>query len=218
MAITQSSALAALLALALVSTASAQTPATSGAAPANAGFISARLVTADGTDAGSVTFKSMRAGVLVAVDLIDLPPGPHAIHIHETGACTPDFDAAGEHLAPDDHEHGFAKTESPHAGDLPNLVADDDGIARAEFVNWRLTLDDLLDSDGSAVIVHQSADTYMDPLALVAASPAASSSSKVECGQARLPLRRGRLFVPGSGLTGRTFSSQPTRWKRRAAL
>ena len=64
----------------------------------------------------------MRAGVLVEVDLTDLPPGPHGIHVHQTGACTPDFEAAGEHLAPDGHEHGFAQTEAPHAGDLPNLV------------------------------------------------------------------------------------------------
>ena len=68
--------------------------------PAPDGAVMARMQTADGTDIGTVTLRSMRSGVLVETDLTDLPPGPHGIHIHQTGACTPDFEAAGEHLAP----------------------------------------------------------------------------------------------------------------------
>ena len=124
-------------------------------------------------DVGVVTFRSMRSGVLVTVALTDLPPGPHGIHIHEKGACTPDFEAAGEHLAPDGHDHGFAQTETPHAGDLPNLYADNDGNAQADFLNWRLTLDQLLDADGSAIVVHEAADTYMDP---------GSAGTRIACG------------------------------------
>ena len=104
------------LALALTTAAAAQDSA-AGSTTSPDGAVMARLVTADGTDAGKVTFQSMRAGMLVQVDLSGLPVGPHAIHIHEIGACEPDFSAAGEHLAPDGHEHGFAQTEAPHAGD-----------------------------------------------------------------------------------------------------
>jgi Cu-Zn family superoxide dismutase len=127
------------------------------------GAVMARMKTADGADIGTVTLREMRAGVLVEVELTDLPPGPHGIHIHQTGACAPDFEAAGEHLAPKGGEHGFAQTESPHSGDLPNLVVAADGTANAEFMNWRLSFDDLLDDDSSAVIVHAREDTYMDP-------------------------------------------------------
>lgn len=134
-----------------------------GAATAQDGAVMAQLHTADGTAIGNVTFQEMRSGVLVKADLTDLPPGPHGFHIHETGACTPDFSAAGGHLAPDGHEHGFALTEEPHAGDLPNIVASSDGTAQAEFLDWRLTFDDLLDDDGSAIMVHAQADTYMEP-------------------------------------------------------
>ena len=126
------------IALALTTAVAAQDSA-AGSTTSPDGAIMARLVTADGTDAGKVTFQSMRAGVLVQVDLTGLPAGPHAIHIHEIGACEPDFSAAGEHLAPDGHEHGFAQTDAPHAGDLPNLIVAEDGTARAEFLNWRLT-------------------------------------------------------------------------------
>jgi Cu-Zn family superoxide dismutase len=127
------------------------------------GAVMARLKTADGTDVGTVTLREMRSGVHVEVDLTDLPAGPHGIHIHQTGACEPDFDAAGEHLAPDGGEHGFAQTEDPHPGDLPNLIVAPDGTAQAEFMNWRLTFEQLLDDDGSAIIVHAREDTYMDP-------------------------------------------------------
>jgi Cu-Zn family superoxide dismutase len=137
------------------------------------GAVMARMKTADGADIGTVTLREMRAGVLVEVDLAGLPAGPHGIHIHETGACTPDFEAAGEHLAPDGGEHGFAQTETPHAGDLPNLVVFEEGTGRAEFMNWRVSFEDLLDDDGSAVIVHAREDTYMDP---------ASAGERLACG------------------------------------
>jgi superoxide dismutase, Cu-Zn family len=127
------------------------------------GAVMARMKNVDGTDIGTVTLRSMRSGVHVEVDLADLPAGPHGIHIHETGACTPDFEAAGEHLAPDGGEHGFAKTEDAHPGDLPNLVVAEDGTAQAEFMNWRLSFEQLLDDDSSAIIVHAREDTYMDP-------------------------------------------------------
>jgi superoxide dismutase, Cu-Zn family len=167
---------ATVVAFAVAGTAAAQGGNTSGAeAPAGTGegMITARLTTADGTDIGYVLFRDMRAGVHVEADLTDLPPGPHGFHIHETGACTPDFSAAGEHLAPEGHEHGFAANEEPHPGDLPNIWVADDGTVRAEFINWRLTMDQLLDEDGSAVMVHSAADTYMDP---------ASAGERIACG------------------------------------
>jgi Cu-Zn family superoxide dismutase len=82
---------------------------------------------ADGTDVGTVTLRSMPAGVPVEVDLTGLPPGPHANHIQATGARTPDLAAAGGHLAPDGGEHGFARTDNPRAGALPNLLVAADG-------------------------------------------------------------------------------------------
>jgi superoxide dismutase, Cu-Zn family len=137
------------------------------------GAVSALLKTADGADAGKVRFQEMRAGVLVVAELTGLPQGEHGLHIHAIGACEPDFSAAGDHLAPDDHEHGFATTDTPHAGDLPNIVVNADGDASAQFLNWRLTFDDLLDADGAAIVVHERADTYMDP---------ASAGERIACG------------------------------------
>jgi Cu-Zn family superoxide dismutase len=134
-----------------------------GAAPAQDGAVMANLKTVEGEAVGTARFQPTRSGILVVVELENVSPGEHGIHVHQTAECSGDFSSAGEHLAPDGHEHGFVATEAPHAGDLPNIVVNADGTGSAHFVNWRLTMEDLMDADGSALILHETSDTYMDP-------------------------------------------------------
>ncbi|MGH9163998.1 MAG: superoxide dismutase family protein, partial [Acidimicrobiales bacterium] len=47
-----------------------------------------------------------------------------------------------------------------HDGDMPLLYANADGVARATFRTDNFTMAQLLDADGSAVIVHALADNY----------------------------------------------------------
>lgn len=133
----------------------------------------AEVLTADGAAAGTVTLQALAAGVLVSADLSGLPPGEHGIHIHESGACTPDFTAAGGHLATGGGEHGFAATEDPHEGDLPNIVVSEDGNAAARFLNWRVTMAEILDEDGSSIMIHAGPDNYSDM---------SSSGDRIACG------------------------------------
>ena len=134
------------------------------AATSAAADATATLMDADGGAHGTVTFTQSPNGVLIEVAATDLAPGEHGFHVHETGACTPDFDAAGGHFAPEGADHGFLTEGAPHAGDLPNLVAAEDGTATASFFSTTLMLDDssLLDADGAAVMIHEGADDYMD--------------------------------------------------------
>lgn len=124
----------------------------------------AELQLADGSPAGSAQFTQLPAGLLVEVELQNVTPGAHGIHIHETGTCSPDFAAAGDHAAPDGTGHGFAATDAPHAGDLPNIIVAADGTAAAHFLNPRASLSDgegvLLDTDGAALVVHAKPDSY----------------------------------------------------------
>lgn len=143
----------------------------------------AEVMTADGQSAGSVAFQQVEHGVLVIADLQNLPEGPHGFHIHETGACQPDFQAAGKHYAPAGKQHGYDNPDGYHAGDLANIDVEPDGTARAElFVPW-LTLGEatnadaapfsLGDQDGSAIMVHASADDYVS---------ADSAGERIACG------------------------------------
>ena len=132
----------------------------------------ATLESPSGDTMGTVTFRQVAAGVLVAVEARGLAPGGHAFIIHETGACTPDFDAAGDHFNPTDAEHGFihpnwsrGEATGGHGGDLPNIYAASDGSARADFFTEGITLDigprhSVFDDDGSAIIVHEKPDAY----------------------------------------------------------
>ena len=56
---------------------------------------------------GTATFRQGATGVLIMAEVTGLTPGGHAFVIHESGACTPDFGAAGDHFNPGETEHGF---------------------------------------------------------------------------------------------------------------
>ena len=132
----------------------------------------ARLASVEGASMGTVNFRQTASGVLIMADLKGLPSGGHAFIIHETGRCTPDFAAAGDHFNPAETEHGFihpgwkrSGVGEAHGGDLPNIYAASDGIARADFFTEGITLDtgqrhSVFDADGSAIIVHENPDSY----------------------------------------------------------
>ncbi len=132
----------------------------------------ATLESPHGDSMGTVTFRQAATGVLVMAEVSGLAPGGHAFIIHEVGACTPDFGAAGDHFNPEDAEHGFihptwrrGESTGGHGGDLPNIYAASDGHARADFFTVGITLDSgprhsVFDADGSAIVVHERPDAY----------------------------------------------------------
>lgn len=135
----------------------------------------------DGADLGTVEFqKTPNGATLLTAQLKGLPPGTHAFHIHETGACEPDFKAAGGHYSPNGHEHGFLVAAGPHAGDMPNLHVPESGELTVEVFNMRVSMDEtaeatLFDEDGSAVIIHAGADDYTS-------QPAGDAGDRIACG------------------------------------
>ncbi len=125
----------------------------------------AMLTGPDGTAMGTVTLTQGPFGVLIAADLMGLTPGGHGFHIHEFGACSPSFAAAGGHFNPGGTGHGFLDEGGVHAGDTPNVYAAADGTVRADIFTAAVTLEtdaahSLFDADGSAIIVHEKPDTY----------------------------------------------------------
>ncbi len=138
----------------------------------------AMLAAPDGQAMGEVTLTQTPTGVLIYAEVTGVSPGAHGFHIHGVGACSPDFKAAGSHFAPGGEPHGFLHEDGPHAGDLPNIYAGQDGNARAEYFTAAVTLDDgadhsLFDEDGSAFVVHAGPDDHVD---------VASAGARVACG------------------------------------
>lgn len=138
-------------------------------ANANADDHGYELKNAEGSVIGSVMLKEAETGVLITIDADGMSAGStHAVHIHETGKCSPDFTAAGGHFNPAGHEHGMMHGDGQHAGDMPNLHASAEGHVKDEILNTMITLNEtdtegrhtIHDADGSALIIHEGADDY----------------------------------------------------------
>jgi len=147
--------------LGLVGVGTSTTPAGSivPAAPATA---RALLKDTTGVERGDVLFTQESGRILVQALVSGLTPGWHGFHVHTTGNCTPTsglaadpFGAAGGHLGA-----ALGHGTPGHDGDMPLLFANADGMAKASFRTDNFTLAQMLDTDGSAVIVHAAADNY----------------------------------------------------------
>lgn len=147
------------------------------------GTATAELEDTDGNPVGEATFTEGPGGVTLNVNVQQgVEPGEHGIHIHETGEVTPDFEAAGGHFNPTDNNHGFESPDGPHAGDLENITVNEDGTAAYTATTDRMTLSSgengILDSDGSALIIHAQPDDYQT-------DPSGESGDRVAAGVIR---------------------------------
>jgi superoxide dismutase, Cu-Zn family len=131
--------------------------------------LSAEVLGNKGEKIGSIDVKQGPHGIVlrIAIDKGALSPGWHGVHIHEVGDCS-DYDKfmhSKGHVNPGGVEHGFLNPKGPHPSDLPNIFAFSDGSSQAEMLVYGVSLSggkvNLLDEDGSAVVIHASPDDHM---------------------------------------------------------
>lgn len=154
----------------------ATTPAavsTAKAANVNLASASASLVS------GRLSVVPMRDGVHLTGEVGGLAPNStHAIHIHEKGDCSAaDASSAGGHFNPAGAPHGKVGSGAHHGGDMDNLVADAEGVAKVDVHASGVTLGGGAANDvaGRAVIVHASADDYRT-------QPTGNAGGRIACG------------------------------------
>jgi len=146
--------------------------------------------------------------ILVTVQLqsTTLTPGFHGLHIHSIGNCGDAgqgaFSAAGPHLAITGMQH------PQHNGDASAILVNADGTGYVSFETDRFTMADLLDADGSSIIVHELPDNYANIPSRYGTADAETlnagdSGSRIACGA----VQAGQAGITGPGMTGNTTAN-----------
>ena len=118
------------------------------------------IINAQGQSVGTATLSEAPQGVKIKLDIKNLPPGPHLMHIHQYAKCEPpDFKSAGAHFNPGgaSHEHGAAALP---AGDIPHFVLTvaADGTAHTSVIAPSVTFgsesNSVFSNGGTALVIH----------------------------------------------------------------
>jgi Cu-Zn family superoxide dismutase len=126
---------------------------------------------------GLVMFHEMDGHLMAHVQLTGLAPNSeHGFHLHDKGDCaSADGTSAGGHFNPDGQPHG-PQSAAHHAGDLPSLKADANGVVDQKLMLSGPSLADGPSSIvGRSVIVHANADDYTT-------QPTGNSGPRIACG------------------------------------
>jgi Cu-Zn family superoxide dismutase len=138
--------------------------------------------TSQGQDAGTALLTPAGNGVKIKLNLMNLPEGEHAIHVHVNAKCdAPDFKSAGAHFNPDNKEHGTKNPKGPHAGDmLANLEVMADGTDHVTLLAPSISLkknvkNSVFSNGGTAFIIHEKADDMVT-------DPTGNAGGRIACG------------------------------------
>jgi Cu-Zn family superoxide dismutase len=133
------------------------------------------IINAEGHSVGTAVLSESAHGVKITLNVKNLPPGPHLMHIHQFAKCdAPDFKSAGPHFNPTDGDHSHT---GMMAGDIPNFVltVSADGTAHttttAPYVTLGSESNSVFSNGGTSIVIHA-----------VAGEVSASAPPRIACG------------------------------------
>ncbi len=139
----------------------------------------ALLTPASGSNAsGKVVFKQIGDSIKFILDIRQVTPGIHAVHLHEKGDCSAkNASSAGGHWNPDNKKHGKRGEGEYHKGDIDNFIVREDSIGYFEMIVGGWTIGGPEESNilNKAVIVHANADDF-------STQPTGDAGPRIACG------------------------------------
>eukprot|EP00850_Spirogloea_muscicola_P007113 SM000035S13093 [mRNA] locus=s35:379329:381709:- [translate_table: standard] len=94
----------------------------------------------------------------VHLSIKGLKPGKHGFHLHEFGDTTNGCASTGPHFNPKKQTHGAPEDEVRHAGDLGNVIADDQGVIETTITDQQIHLSGPDSAIGRAFVIHEDED------------------------------------------------------------
>ena len=131
---------------------------------------------------GTAVFTQNGDTITLTVEIQNVSPGLHAVHIHEEGDCSaPDGTSAGGHWNPTNVAHGKWGEGEFHLGDIGNITVGEDGTGKIELTTnlWEMGTGSDLDIVGRGIIVHAGADDFTS-------QPSGAAGARISCGAIQL--------------------------------
>ena len=129
---------------------------------------------------GIAVFTANDNAIALVIEIENVSPGLHAVHIHKTGdCCSDDAKSAGGHWNPTDEPHGKWGVPPFHSGDIGNINVGSDGVGRllelATKDRWSIGGSPETNILGKAIIVHAGEDDFKS-------QPSGDAGKRIGCG------------------------------------
>ena len=142
--------------------------------------VTVELKDAKGESVGTAVLSDSKGGVKIKLDLKNLPPGEHAIHIHQVAKCEPPFTIGGGAFQPRHEKTRAGKSrwsarrrhEKLH-GQSERHRQNNGAWTNASI--WMTTRTRVFANGGTALMIHEKADDMKS-------DPAGNAGARIACG------------------------------------